>query len=88
MGIEDGQAFFYELYDLLRPGGILLVVDGNGVHREDCKMRRPAAFDPKIPAMQECCQQEDETAPVSSDCLSALGRRSCTRTTGRISLGW
>lgn len=52
-GIEDGQEFFYELFDILRPGGILLVVDGNYMHGEDRKR----------------LIQDDENAPVRSPTL-------------------
>lgn len=36
VGIQDGLAYFHRLPDLLRPGGILLVIDGNGIHGENC----------------------------------------------------
>lgn len=35
VGIEDALAFFHRLPDLLRPGGILLVIDGNSIHGEN-----------------------------------------------------
>lgn len=67
-GIKDGQAFFYEVYDLLRPGGLLLVVDGNGMHREGCTKENQAEATLKEAEMgfeDRCCQQDEETAEVS-----------------------
>lgn len=52
-GIEDGRTFFHELPDLLRPGGILLVVLGNFMHGQDRKI----------------VTQEDENAPVRAQSL-------------------
>lgn len=49
-GIADTKAFFEEVYDLLRPGGILLFVEGDFMHGEDCKI----------------LTQEDQNAPVGS----------------------
>lgn len=66
-GIKDGQALLHDAFDLLRPGGILLVVEGDSAHREECKMSTLA---PRIAGVAEigwddrCCPQEDENAPV------------------------
>ena len=38
MGIKDTQDFLAEAYGLLRPGGILLIVDGELMHGEDKKI--------------------------------------------------
>ncbi len=37
-GIEDGLEFYHQVPNLLRPGGILLVVMGNFMHGEDCRV--------------------------------------------------
>lgn len=37
-GIKDGFAFHHELPDVLRPGGILLVVLADYIHGEDLKI--------------------------------------------------
>lgn len=67
-GLKDSQALLYEMFDLLRPGGILLVGDGNFPHNEDCQLLAESQ-DVNLPGsrkqeIEDCCLQEDETAPV------------------------
>lgn len=75
-GVKDGQHFLYEIFDILRPGGILLFVNADGMHREECRVSTVA---PRIagPAEtgfnEQCCPQGDEAAPVSS--FSLMSRR-------------
>lgn len=41
-GLEDCQAFFSEIFDLLKPGGIFLLVEGWGMHGENGTMLNQA----------------------------------------------
>lgn len=70
-GILDCQEFFYELYDLLRPGGVLLVIEGNSMHFEDCPMVirvqnvAPFGMGEWNEEFEKCCSQPDEeSTPV------------------------